>query len=180
MNKFVKGSIAAAAATVLLLGGAGSLAYWNAEAGVGPATINAGTLTLDVDDIAWEQDITAWVPGDSDRLETTLTVVAEGDHIEGEISLDEASLVFVGQGNADISDQFVVEFAQDGAATKPATATLSYAGGVFTFAGAGTYEIPVSVDVEFLYGTAADNDAQGATVDLSELNFVVTQTDPSL
>src|SRR4051812_5239895 len=50
MNKLVKGAIAGAAGIVLLMGGAGSLAYWNDSANAGPAsgsnTITAGTLTI--------------------------------------------------------------------------------------------------------------------------------------
>ena len=50
MNKLVKGSIAGAAGIILLMGGAGSLAYWNDSATAGPASgsnsITAGTLTV--------------------------------------------------------------------------------------------------------------------------------------
>jgi alternate signal-mediated exported protein len=49
MNKLVKGSIAGAAGIILLMGGAGSLAYWNDSAAAGPAggtSITAGTLTI--------------------------------------------------------------------------------------------------------------------------------------
>jgi len=47
MNKTIKGSLAAGAAAVLLLGGAGSLAYWTDAADIDGGTITAGTLTLD-------------------------------------------------------------------------------------------------------------------------------------
>ncbi|PZQ91987.1 MAG: alternate-type signal peptide domain-containing protein [Leifsonia xyli] len=50
MNKNIKASIAIAAGVVLLMGGAGSLAYWNDSANVGPASgsnvITAGNLTV--------------------------------------------------------------------------------------------------------------------------------------
>jgi alternate signal-mediated exported protein len=50
MNKLVKGSIAGAAGIILLMGGAGSLAYWNDSANAGPGagsnSITAGTLTV--------------------------------------------------------------------------------------------------------------------------------------
>lgn len=46
MNKATKGALAAGAAGVLLLGGAGSLAYWNATTTVGGADLNSGHLTL--------------------------------------------------------------------------------------------------------------------------------------
>ena len=46
MNKFVKGSVAAGAGMVLLLGGAGSLAYWNTSTDLGASAINAGSLDI--------------------------------------------------------------------------------------------------------------------------------------
>ncbi len=46
MNRSTKGAIAAAAAAVLLLGGAGSLAYWSADGEVGGDTITSGSFTL--------------------------------------------------------------------------------------------------------------------------------------
>lgn len=47
MNKVAKGTIAAATGVVLLLGGAGSLAYWNAGAdGWSQSTITAGALKI--------------------------------------------------------------------------------------------------------------------------------------
>ena len=47
MNKTTKGSLAAGAAAVLLLGGAGSLAYWTDAASIDGGSITSGTLTLD-------------------------------------------------------------------------------------------------------------------------------------
>lgn len=46
MNRVTKGAVSAAAAAVLLLGGAGSLAYWNDNVTVGGGDINSGELKL--------------------------------------------------------------------------------------------------------------------------------------
>ncbi|MBA2953070.1 alternate-type signal peptide domain-containing protein [Nocardioides sp. MAH-18] len=46
MNKTTKGALAASAAAVLLLGGAGSLAYWNSTETVAGTTIGSGYLKL--------------------------------------------------------------------------------------------------------------------------------------
>ena len=48
MNKLTKAAIAGAAGVILLMGGAGSLAYWNDSIASNPAgqTISAGTLTV--------------------------------------------------------------------------------------------------------------------------------------
>lgn len=47
MKKSTKGAVAAAAAGVLLLGGAGSLAFWSDSEIIGGGTINAGHISLD-------------------------------------------------------------------------------------------------------------------------------------
>ena len=49
MNKFAKGSLAAGAGLVLLLGGAGTLAYWNDSAELEGGTIEAGSMTFSAD-----------------------------------------------------------------------------------------------------------------------------------
>ena len=46
MNKATKGTIAAGAAVLLLLGTGGSLAYWNSTADLGGQTISAGQLKV--------------------------------------------------------------------------------------------------------------------------------------
>ncbi len=52
MNKTIKGVLAAGTASVLLVGGAGTLAYWNDSATVGGATFTAGDLKLDASSCA--------------------------------------------------------------------------------------------------------------------------------
>ncbi|MGV9194744.1 alternate-type signal peptide domain-containing protein [Microbacterium sp. MC2] len=171
MNKFVKGSIAAAAATVLLLGGAGSLAYWNSDAGLKAVSINAGTLALSVDgDPTWDAP-TLWVPGDEAVYEATLNVVATGDNIQGALSLDETSLQITGAA----ADQFDVTFDAD--TTGLTGMSFDAASGLATFTDPGTYKVPVTVTVEFPFGTSVDNTAKNATVNVSGLKFLLTQTD---
>src|SRR5690606_21937715 len=46
MNKFTKASIATGAGIVLLLGGAGTFAYWTDSAAVSGSSISSGTLSL--------------------------------------------------------------------------------------------------------------------------------------
>lgn len=173
MNKFVKGSIAASAATVLLLGGVGSLAYWNDSAGLTVASISTGTLALHgAEDGTWTGAPAVWVPGDKAVYTTDLTIEATGDNIEGTLEVDKDSIVIAGA----TAGQFAVSFE----AAAPAGASWDAATEVLTFDGAGSYVVPVTVTVEFPYGAAVDNTSQGASVDLSNLNFTVTQTDPSL
>ena len=52
MNKSTKGALAASSAAVLLLGGAGSLAFWSDSQDVGSANITSGELDLSAPDCA--------------------------------------------------------------------------------------------------------------------------------
>lgn len=191
MNKFVKGSIAAAAGIVLLLGGVGSLAYWNDSADLDGVAVNAGQLELTAAGGSWGTDkIDVWVPGDEATYETTLSLKTSGDNIAGRITLDTAALeaavaeqaqqtvtsaLPAGVDAADILDQFTFAFSANTAgATKPAGATLTAATDGYAFDGAGTYSIPVTVTVSF--DENANNHAQKAAISLAELPFVATQT----
>lgn len=98
MKKSTKGAIAAGAAAVLLLGGAGTLAYWSDSATVPGGSVNTGELALsDGDcDTAWTyaasnsaqpgQPVTNIVPGDTIAKECTFTITAEGDNLEAELT----------------------------------------------------------------------------------------------
>lgn len=107
MNKTTKGAIAAAAAGVLLLGGAGSLAFWTAEQDVPGGTINAGHLGLatdatnagcgdwvfaDAEGTEVFADTSNLVPGDVIEMDCAFTVQAEGDHLRASIEASSASL----------------------------------------------------------------------------------------
>ena len=100
MNKTTKGAVAAAAAGVLLLGGAGSLAYWNATGTVAGGTISSGQLTLtnpdcDPDTTAgaigsvwklddgttFDPDTQKIVPGDTLTKVCTYDITASGAHL---------------------------------------------------------------------------------------------------
>jgi alternate signal-mediated exported protein len=74
MNKLVKGAIAGAAGIVLLMGGAGSLAYWNDSANAGPGagsnSITAGTLTVTA------QNSGSWTKGFYNAAGTVVTAPA--------------------------------------------------------------------------------------------------------
>src|SRR5690606_28979207 len=74
MNKSTKGALAAAAAAVLLMGSAGTLAFWTADETTPGATIDAGHLALVIDGTntgcgAWSLDsgesvAGTWTDGD--------------------------------------------------------------------------------------------------------------------
>lgn len=81
MNKLTKAAIAGAAGIALLLGGAGSLAYWNDSADVTSTSINSGSLSVEVESAARDTTITDWVPGDTATYTANVKVVAAGDNI---------------------------------------------------------------------------------------------------
>jgi alternate signal-mediated exported protein len=91
MNKSTKGALAAAAGAALLLGGAGSLAYWNASATVNGGAITTGSLTLGTGacganwvyaaGTAAGQTVVKVVPGDSITKSCTFSIGASGDHL---------------------------------------------------------------------------------------------------
>lgn len=102
MKKSTKGALAAVGAAALLLGGAGTLAYWNATATVGGATIQAGELKLtDTDtcaNVAWELDggedepnatfdpaTDRVVPGDVLTKTCNFGVLAKGEHLRATV-----------------------------------------------------------------------------------------------
>ena len=58
MNKIVSSAVAGAAGIVLLLGGAGSFALWNANATVAASSVSSGNLALSADTAGVWTDIT--------------------------------------------------------------------------------------------------------------------------
>ncbi|QNO36775.1 alternate-type signal peptide domain-containing protein [Protaetiibacter sp. SSC-01] len=188
MNKFTKASIATGAGIVLLLGGAGTLAYWNDSAATDAGTITAGTLGIDAvaNSGAW-YDISAVpattdpeadgvlitdpaafraVPGDKLVYVESFTVEATGDHLEASIEADAASIDKGAWGN-DLT----------------ATTALSIGGAsVTTITDDNDGDtVKVLVTLTFAFNSAVgpdapvNNDSQSAVVDLGELAIVVTQ-----
>lgn len=98
MKKSTKGSLAAGAVAVLLLGGAGSLAYWSDEAAVDGGQLASGSIELGTvtctDWLHSETDlaVTNIVPGDNVYNDCTTTLTLEGDHIGATLEIDAASL----------------------------------------------------------------------------------------
>lgn len=117
MNKTAKGAIAAAAATVLLLGGAGTLAYWTDTATAPGGAIDSGHLELLTDDTnpgcsAWTLDggdpfvpgTTLLVPGDVITQTCTFTLSVAGEHMEGTVEASAPTIT----GDQELSDALTV------------------------------------------------------------------------
>jgi alternate signal-mediated exported protein len=157
MNKFTKASIATGAGIVLLLGGAGTLAYWNDSASVGASTITAGTLAIDsAGDGAWTANGSAVtdiddfrvVPGDTLVYTETFTIDAVGDNLEALLAVDTSNLVASNPWGAEMVPAVVITV--DGVTyTAPTTVTDDNDGDV----------VSVSVTLPFAFdGDTADGD----------------------
>lgn len=178
MKKSTKGALAAGAAAFLLLGGAGTLAYWTDDATVDGGTVDSGSIELVNVACAtsWTYDdgsttgittVSKIVPGDTVVKQCTGDLVLDGDHIGASVDISQASLTSL-KGLQD-------ELSVDAALTDPAGGTVT---------GAGTHAVTIDITVDFPYGTVsspdpttgADNDSQIDTATLDAITLVAVQT----
>ncbi|MCR2800377.1 alternate-type signal peptide domain-containing protein [Microbacterium sp. zg-Y818] len=186
MNKITKASIATAAGVLLLLGGGGTFASWNASADIAGAEITAGNLVVtdpgtegtwaaNGDDI----NIAAYrvVPGDVLTFTKTMSIVAEGDSLSATLALSEASITPANPANA--VDQALVGYLEANAVLTAEGAGITQSADGFTVApGAAGIEqdVTVTVTITFPYGTeGSNNDAKTGAVNLNDLSVTLTQ-----
>lgn len=163
MKKSTKGALAAGSAAVLLMGGAGTLAYWTDSATVGGTDIATGHLKLinaDCGEDGWLLDAGTvseaafttqlLVPGDSVSQTCTYEVDAVGEHIAAEISVD--------QGTGFTGDAELLEELDLSSSTIEVDGT-PYAGAVAVDDGD---VVEVTFVAEWPFGDAVDDDADGA------------------
>lgn len=180
MNKATRGAIAAGAAGVLLLGGAGTFALWEDTDSVDPASISTGVLTMAVGAGTW-YDATAGttgtitniadfdiVPGDTITYTTPVTITAEGDNLDGEFKILKTAF----ETSAETAAPYLNVTVASNAATVPGLAVNGTTGAI-TFASAGTYSVNVTVTVVFenVTGTVGQN----ADIDLTALALKLEQ-----
>jgi alternate signal-mediated exported protein len=205
MNKLVKGTIAGAAGIILLMGGAGSLAYWNDSATAGPGagsnSITAGTLTVTaVNAGSWTKGfynaagtvVTApaavgslaavrVVPGNRLVYTQNFNLVATGDDLYFTIGSTAGAVTAATASAADVALA-----AQINAAGLTAFSVGSVSGGtVIPATTPGTYKvssnagtpstIAVTWTVDFPFGATVVNTAKTGAVSLSQGAITVTQ-----
>ena len=189
MNKLVKGAIATGVGVVLLMGGAGSLAYWNAGTNLGGATITAGNLSVaPVANGAWKSGTTTitnianfrTVPGDSLTYTQDVTLTATGDNLKFTVGLTPGALTLPGTYTAPANVTNSTELKNQ----MTAGATYSVAGSnitlvspnTYTVATAGTTTITVTVTLghAFQAGTV-NNVSQNGQVILGTNALAFTQ-----
>lgn len=94
MNKLLKGSIAGAAGIALLLGGAGTLAYWNDSATLAAGQVQSGTLDIETVGTAVTTyqatgaAVTRAVPGDTIVILQDVEISATGDNLKARLTVD--------------------------------------------------------------------------------------------
>jgi len=181
MNQTTKGALAAAAAGALLLGGAGSLAYWSDSKTVTGGAISSGTLALTQEPgqvcsdwtldaaggaTAYTPGVTLVVPGDVITKTCDYTVHASGEHLAADLTMDATSIT----GANDLS-----------AALTPAAAyTLDgivvATGQDITSANEGDV-VNAEISVTFESATSGLT-AQGLTAGLDDIVVSLVQTHP--
>ncbi|MCW2830433.1 MAG: hypothetical protein JWP31_1125 [Aeromicrobium sp.] len=191
MKKSTKGALAASAAGILLLGGAGSLAYWTADGDAEGGSVTAGELKLTDGDCTggWVyadgsasagDPVTLFVPGDKITKDCTFDLVATGDNLAATI---------------DVPATVPVTDTPDGTTlTATADATFSIASGspvverdlddadtVTSADDGGTITATFVVTIPFGNETTINaNDTQEVLAELDTLTVSLTQVDPNL
>jgi alternate signal-mediated exported protein len=204
MNKLVKGAIAGAAGIVLLMGGAGSLAYWNDSAQAGPTTgtsITAGTLTVTAQNAgSWTKSFynasnvqvgssssvgtlssVRIVPGNRLVYTQTFNIVGTGDDLWFTIGSTAGAV-----SAASASAQDVALAAQVNASATTGFAVSSVTGGTVVAAtspntykvssNAGTASnVTVTWTIDFPFGASAVNTAKTGAISLTQGAITLTQ-----
>jgi alternate signal-mediated exported protein len=204
MNKLVKGAVAGAAGIILLMGGAGSLAYWNDSANAGPASgqnvITAGTMTIAAADAgSWTKGFynasgtlvgststitpanlgaVRIVPGNKLTYTQTFNVNATGDDLYFTIASTNGA---VQANNASLP----ADVALAAQATGTPVVSAITGGTVVASTSPNTYKvssnagttstITVTWTINFPFGSAVDNSAKGGVIKLTQGSITLTQ-----
>lgn len=167
MNKATKGAIAAGAAGILLLGGAGTFALWEDTAAISAGNVSTGELSLALTGTAgaWtyeggESTVTEGiVPGDVITSTQEAVITASGDNIAGSFTVGTLAGPLPTGVTASIS-------------TVETEADLTGTGSLLSFATAGEYSVDVVITLAF---DTTGTTSQGATIDLDDLTLTLTQ-----
>jgi alternate signal-mediated exported protein len=174
MNRSTKGAIAAGAAAVLLLGGAGSLAFWTDSDPVGGGTFTAGSLNLVALNTCsvWNLDTGEpggqpfnpatgkIVPGDTITKVCTFTIDAVGEHLRAGVVAEP------GTDSGDLIDSGDLTIGD---------ATLEIGGNPVTEITNDDNGSVLSVTVPVTFSSASDNTSQTLSGTLDAINIVTTQ-----
>jgi alternate signal-mediated exported protein len=173
MNKTGKGALAVSAAGVLLLGGAGSLAFWNSTQTVSGTDIATGHLKLTSPSCGsgWLLDGGAvyttqlLVPGDTLTKICTFTVQTSGAHLTADLDTSDPAM----SGDQALLDELhaTATYKQNGSAI-----------GSSDVAVANNDVIQATITVAWPYGAGVDNDSNvlsGLSATLDTITVTATQ-----
>lgn len=173
MQNLTKGALASITGGVLLLGGAGTLAYWNDAVAVPGVDLESGHLRLVTDVIntgcgGWELDGGApyapgdqLVPGDVVTVTCAFTVDAEGNHLVADVQAATPNMT-TDAGSTDGS-------------VSVAVADLEVNGSPVTQITSADDGRALLAHIAITFAGSADNDTQGFEATLADLTLTATQ-----
>jgi alternate signal-mediated exported protein len=184
MKKSTKGALAAAAAGTLLLGGAGSLAYWTDSSTVSGTSITSGYLDLgapvctggtlhdwQIDGgAAYDPATMKLVPGDTLTKKCDITISKAGTHFTS------ADFTVAQGATSGSSELFGDELTLTAAYSKGAVSLGSGSGTTTDVAVSNGDTVTVDLTITWPYGTAADNTSNNPTAGLAAALADITIT----
>lgn len=178
MKKTTKGAIAAGGAAVLLLGGAGSLAYWTDSNTINGGSFTTGTLGLKLVscDSGWTyangsaagSNVNLIVPGDQIQKSCTYTINATGDHISAALTTPSSVNLTPGAGSTSYNATVGASYTLNGAAASNPEITATNNG----------QTLVAKLTVTFPFGNSGSinvNDTQNVTQTLNGLTVTLSQ-----
>ncbi|MCD4535088.1 alternate-type signal peptide domain-containing protein [Nocardioides sp. cx-169] len=185
MKKTIKGALAATAAGTLLLGGAGSLAYWTDTGTVGGGAVTSGHLKLNPTTAgapctAWTIDGTPGtfvpgtdkiVPGDVLTRTCSYTVSMAGKHVTANLAVSDSAGTWGGTANA-LTSGLPANVLQKSVVFKKGVATITPPVAIVN-------DDVISAVLTVTFPTTADNTTNvnsGLTATLNDITVTATQT----
>lgn len=176
MNKLAKGAIATGIGTALLLGGSTTLALWNDSADAGISRdISSGVLSLNAAPGEWTTSPDLWVPGDSFTYTTDVAIVAQGDNLQSELSIDPSSITGSPALLSALDLTMTVDDIQGGTLTPVDGRDNVYSVAPSNATSGDPVTATVTVAVDFPADSVSDLVAQGEEAHLSELQLLLNQ-----
>ena len=177
MKKQTKGAVAAGGAAVLLLGGLGSLAYWNDSTAIGGSTISSGQLSMNKDTGTWTDQNGAinptsfkFVPGDTLTYTTTVNINATGDNLKAKLYADTTAFTSSGSLASETTKTISAKKSGDASATDITQSGTSLA--ISPTGGASAYTVVVTLKLPF---ASATNASQTDTLNLNNISLHLDQ-----
>ena len=186
MQRLTKAALATGAAEVLLMGGAGTMAYWTGQGTVNnPTALSAGTFSVDETQSncgPWKDangvNVALVVPGDTVNITCNFTLNVTGDHVAlggaqvSTLAWQTGSVLAPVLLSPTVTGIQVVTTGGAGQSVVPDSSTGLISPALDVHTGA---TVNVTVSVQFPYGNASNNTTQGSTAQLSAITVTLIQ-----